>query len=62
MISVGSRDGRKGLSLRYGVEGDMDLETELEEGEACFRNNNDDDDSAIDPDVALSYIVRNSFG
>ncbi|KAK1420485.1 hypothetical protein QVD17_22122 [Tagetes erecta] len=57
MISVGSRDGRKGLSLRYGVEGgDMDLETELEEGEACFRNNNDEDDSTIDPDVALSYI------
>ncbi|KAI3741820.1 hypothetical protein L1987_59498 [Smallanthus sonchifolius] len=56
MISVGSRDGRKGLSLRYGVEGgDMDLETELEEGEACFQNNNDDD-STIDPDVALSYI------
>ncbi|KAL7589017.1 hypothetical protein Lser_V15G37685 [Lactuca serriola] len=56
MISVGSRDGRKGLSLRYGVEGgDMDLETELEEGEACFQNNNDDD-STIDPDVALSYL------
>ncbi|KAL4572101.1 hypothetical protein LXL04_018870 [Taraxacum kok-saghyz] len=56
MISVGSRDGRKGLSLRYGVEGgDMDLEAELEEGEACFQNNNDDD-STIDPDVALSYI------
>lgn len=61
MISVGSRDGRKGLSLRYGVEGgDMDLETELEEGEACFQNNNDDD-STIDPDVALSYLVRNNF-
>lgn len=60
MISVGSRDGRKGLSLRYGVEGgDMDLETELEEGEAYFQNNNgddDDDDSTIDPDVALSYL------
>ncbi|KAI3783147.1 hypothetical protein L2E82_13211 [Cichorium intybus] len=56
MISVGSRDGRKGLSLRYGVEGgDMDLETELEEGEACFQNDNDDD-STIDPDVALSYL------
>ncbi|KAI3773126.1 hypothetical protein L6452_04325 [Arctium lappa] len=59
MISVGSRDGRKGLSLRYGVEGgEMDLETELEEGEAYFQNNNgdDDDDSTIDPDVALSYL------
>lgn len=56
MISVGSRDGRKGLSLRYGVEGgDMDLETELEEGEACFQNSNDND-STIDPDVALSYL------
>ncbi|XP_022035461.1 uncharacterized protein LOC110937359 isoform X1 [Helianthus annuus] len=59
MISVGSRDGRKGLSLRYG--GDMDLETELEEGEAWVQNNNnndddDDDDSKIDPDVALSYL------
>ncbi|KAK9055814.1 hypothetical protein SSX86_026899 [Deinandra increscens subsp. villosa] len=57
MISIGSRDDRKGLSLRYGVEGgDMDLETELEEGEACFQNHNDEDDSTIDPDVALSYI------
>ncbi|KVI12516.1 Zinc finger, CW-type [Cynara cardunculus var. scolymus] len=58
MISVGSRDGRKGLSSRYGVEGgEMDLETELEEGEAYFQNNNDDDDdSTIDPDVALSYL------
>lgn len=33
-------------------------ETELEEGEACFQN--EDDDSAIDPDIALSYIVSYS--
>jgi hypothetical protein len=57
MISVG--DARKGLGLGFGVGGrDMD-ETELEEGEACsYRNDNDDDDASIDPDVALSYIVR----
>ncbi|XP_071726650.1 cysteine-tryptophan domain-containing zinc finger protein 3 [Rutidosis leptorrhynchoides] len=42
MISVGNRDdGRKGLSLRYGVEGgNMNLEAELEEGEAYFQNSN----------------------
>ncbi|KAI7747695.1 hypothetical protein M8C21_029033, partial [Ambrosia artemisiifolia] len=43
----------------------MDLEAELEEGEACFQNNinhnnnnndGDDDESRIDPDVALSYL------
>ncbi|KAI3679006.1 hypothetical protein L6452_38312 [Arctium lappa] len=57
MISVGSRDEKKGLSLRYGIEGGkMELETEVEEGEACFQNNNDDDDSTIDPDISLSYI------
>lgn len=32
-------------------------ETELEEGEACF----DDNDASIDPDTALSYIVRVFF-
>ena len=60
MISVG--DARKGLGLGFGVGGrDMD-ETELEEGEACsYRNDNDDDDASIDPDVALSYIVRAFF-
>ncbi|XP_024981094.1 uncharacterized protein LOC112517912 isoform X2 [Cynara cardunculus var. scolymus] len=48
MISVGSRDEREELRK-------MESETELEEGEACFQNNNDDD-SAIDPDISLSYI------
>lgn len=56
MISIGSRDDKKELSLRYGIEGGkMELETELEEGEACFQNNKDDD-STIDPDISLSYI------
>lgn len=55
MISVGRNDGRKGLG--FGIGGDMD-ETEVEEGEACYyQNHDDDDDSPIDPDVALSYIV-----
>lgn len=53
MISVGSRNGRKGIEFSYGSE-EM-AETELEEGEACFQN--EDDESAIDPDIALSYIV-----
>ncbi|XP_071738316.1 cysteine-tryptophan domain-containing zinc finger protein 7-like [Rutidosis leptorrhynchoides] len=49
MISVWSRDERKGLSLMCGFEGEkMEFETEIEEGEAY--------DSAIDPDVSLSYI------
>lgn len=56
MISVGSRNGRKGIEFSYGSE-EM-AETELEEGEACFQN--EDDDSAIDPDIALSYIVSYS--
>ncbi|KAJ4968928.1 hypothetical protein NE237_015629 [Protea cynaroides] len=52
MLSVGSRDGRKGLGLGFGVGGEME-ETELEEGETCYYQ---DDDASIDPDVALSYI------
>ncbi|KAF8394535.1 hypothetical protein HHK36_020746 [Tetracentron sinense] len=52
MLYVGSRDGRKALGLGFGVEGEME-ETELEEGEACYYR---DDDTSIDPDVALSYI------
>lgn len=56
MISVG--DARKGLGLGFGGGGEME-ETELEEGEACsYRNDCDDYDASIDPDVALSYIVR----
>ncbi|XP_010259693.1 PREDICTED: uncharacterized protein LOC104599025 [Nelumbo nucifera] len=52
MLSVGSRDGRKGLGLGFGVGGEME-ETELEEGEACYYQGGD---TSIDPDVALSYI------
>lgn len=52
MISVETRDGRKGQGLGFGVGREMD-ETELEEGEACCYP---DDDTSIDPDVALSYI------
>ncbi|KAL4558822.1 hypothetical protein LXL04_037025 [Taraxacum kok-saghyz] len=56
MISVGSRDEKKGLSLRYGFEGvKMETMTEIEEGEACFQSNYNDD-STIDPDISLSYI------
>lgn len=64
MISVGNRDANKGLGLGLGFGGggrEME-ETELEEGEACSYNNNDnnndDCDASIDPDIALSYIVR----
>ncbi|XP_052205360.1 cysteine-tryptophan domain-containing zinc finger protein 7 isoform X2 [Diospyros lotus] len=53
MISLGSRDGRKGLGLGFGAAAEM-LEPELEEGEACSYQN--EDDSTIDPDIALSYI------
>lgn len=58
MISVGERDGRKGLSVGREME-----ELELEEGEACYYDNNNgfDDDSIIDPDIALSYIVSFSL-
>jgi hypothetical protein len=59
MIYVG--DARKGLELRFGGGGggrEME-ETELEEGEACsYRNDNEEYDPSIDPDVTLSYIVR----
>ncbi|GMY16441.1 cysteine-tryptophan domain-containing zinc finger protein 7-like isoform X1 [Fagus crenata] len=57
MIYVG--DARKGLELRFGGGGggrEME-ETELEEGEACsYRNDNEEYDPSIDPDVTLSYI------
>ena len=56
MISVG--DARKGQELRFGGGREME-ETELEEGEACsYRNDNEEYDPSIDPDVAFSYIVR----
>ena len=57
MISVGNRDGRKGLEQGFSTsKRDMD-ETELEEGEACSYQDHDED-ASIDPDIALSYIVR----
>lgn len=58
MISVGSREG---FSRRDILMDDNDAE--LEEGEACsyHDDDNDDDDPTIDPDVALSYIVRYPF-
>ncbi|XP_042754011.2 cysteine-tryptophan domain-containing zinc finger protein 7 [Lactuca sativa] len=66
MISVGSIDEKKGLSLRYGFEGGkMEITTtDIEEGEACFQSNYDDA-STIDPDISLSYIdekIQNVLG
>ena len=54
MISLGSRDARKGLGLGFGSGSEME-ETDLEEGETFSYQN--DDYSTIDPDVTLSYIV-----
>ncbi|KAI9080223.1 hypothetical protein K1719_037617 [Acacia pycnantha] len=58
MISVGSRDERKGLGLGFvsagGGRTEMD-ESDLEEGEACSYPNHEYDDGSIDPD-AHSYI------
>ncbi|CAI9781121.1 unnamed protein product [Fraxinus pennsylvanica] len=52
MISVVSGDGRKGLGL-----GQDEEEAELEEGEAyCNPSEIENEDSTIDPDIALSYI------
>ncbi|XP_058076583.1 cysteine-tryptophan domain-containing zinc finger protein 7 isoform X2 [Magnolia sinica] len=51
MLSLGSRDGRKGLG--FGVVEEME-ETELEEGEACYYQ--DDDGTNTDPDVELSSL------
>ncbi|XP_028804115.1 uncharacterized protein LOC114759174 isoform X2 [Neltuma alba] len=59
MISVGSRDGRKGPGLGFGGAGggrtEMD-ESDLEEGEACSYPNHEYDEGSVDPDVSLSYI------
>ena len=57
MLSLGSRDdGRKEIGLEFrSREGAME-ENELEEGEAFSGH---EDDACIDPDIALSYIVRN---
>ncbi|KAF5732684.1 hypothetical protein HS088_TW17G00214 [Tripterygium wilfordii] len=58
MISLGTRNARKGLELEFGggVKRNME-ESELEEGEACsYNNNNDDYNTIMDPDIDLSYI------
>ncbi|KAF5731467.1 hypothetical protein HS088_TW18G00145 [Tripterygium wilfordii] len=58
MISLGPWNARKGLELEFGggVKRDME-ESELEEGEACsYNNNNDDYNTNMDPDIDLSYI------
>jgi len=49
------RDARKEIELN-GARREME-DTELEEGEAWSYQNNEDFDSNIDPDIALSYIV-----
>lgn len=66
MVSAENRDARKGLELGLGLglgfggggRGREMEEPELEEGEACSFQNHEDYDASIDPDVALSYIVR----
>ena len=44
-----------GLDRRKGLGAE---ESELEEGEACSYVHHEYDEGIIDPDVALSYIVR----
>lgn len=65
MISAGDRDEIKGLGLGLGLglgsRGREMVESELEEGEAYSYQNRDDYDATVDPDVALSYIVRLFF-
>lgn len=39
-----------------GWSDNMEEDAELEEGEAAYYK--DDDDRSIDPDIALSYLVR----
>lgn len=65
MISAGDRDEIKGLGLGLGLglgsrRREM-VESELEEGEAYSYQNREDYDATVDPDVALSYIVRVFF-
>ena len=57
MISGWSRDGRKGIGLGFDGGVEMMEETELEEGEAYNYDNYKKNDSTIDPDVSLSYLV-----
>lgn len=62
MISF--EDARKGLGLGFrGGGGGREMEeNELEEGEASsYRNDNDNYDGSIDPDIAFSYIVSFFF-
>lgn len=65
MISGGDRDAAVqglGLGLGFGFgQGRSEMvEFELEEGEACSFQNHQDHDrtTTVDPDVALSYLVR----
>lgn len=62
MISLGRRNATEELGIGFGVGREME-DTELEEGEACSEHNNNDDDyeASMDPDIALSYIVRIVF-
>ncbi|XP_039048237.1 cysteine-tryptophan domain-containing zinc finger protein 3-like isoform X3 [Hibiscus syriacus] len=67
MISLGSNDGRNWIWLEFGGR-EME-EIELEEGEACsYNNNNDDCDDITDPEndlSSLSYIdekIQNVLG
>lgn len=51
-----------GLGFLFDMEGcgsgpKMIQDPELEEGDACYHK----DDTSIDPDVALSYLVRVSL-
>nr|KJB47074.1 hypothetical protein B456_008G009600 [Gossypium raimondii] len=56
MISLGSNDARKGVGLGFG--GRKMEEAELEEGEACsYNNNNDDYDATTDPEADLSSLA-----
>lgn len=57
MISAGDRDEIKGLGLGLGSRRREMVEFELEEGEAfSYQNREQDFDTTVDPDVALSYI------